>query len=117
MKCVAKYADDQYCSFVFTAGGFVDLFTLLGRVNSASWYKMVPTDLPIFLIAGEEDPVGDYGKGVRQVHASLEKAGVEDLVLRLYPEMRHEILNEIGREGVYTDLLLWLEKRCKLPQS
>ena len=76
----------------------------------------VPTDLPVLLVAGDADPVGDYGKGVSLVHSWLEKAGVEDLILRLYPEMRHEILNELGREAVYTDLLLWLEKRCKLAQ-
>ena len=117
MKCVAKYADDKFCSFIFTAAGFEDLFTLLGRVNHVGWAKTVPVDLPVLLIAGEEDPVGAYGKGVRQVYAQLEKAGVQDLVLRLYPEMRHEILNELGRESVYTDLLLWLEKRYQLLQG
>ena len=93
------------------------MFTLLGRVNEPGWAATVPTDLPILLVAGEADPVGDYGKGVRVVHSRLEAAGVEDLRLKLYPEMRHEILNEVGREGVYTDLLLWLEKRCKLAQT
>ncbi len=117
MKCVAKYADDKYCAFMFTVSGFVDMFTLLGRVNEPGWAATVPTDLPLLLVAGEADPVGDYGKGVRVVHSRLEAAGVEDLRLKLYPEMRHEILNEVGREGVYTDLLLWLEKRCKPAQT
>ena len=116
MKTVVKYTDDKYCSFIFTTRGFEDMFTLLGRVNDEGWAATVPTDLPVLLVAGDADPVGDYGKGVSLVHSWLEKAGVEDLILRLYPEMRHEILNELGREAVYTDLLLWLEKRCKLAQ-
>lgn len=114
LKTVAKYADDPYCTFIFTTRGFEDMFTLLGRVNEEGWAATVPTDLPILLVAGEADPVGDYGKGVTTVYNRLEMAGVKDLVIRLYPEMRHEILNELGREAVYTDLLLWLEKHCKL---
>lgn len=116
MKTVVKYADDQYCSFIFTARGFVDMFTLLKRVSRPEWAATVPVDLPVLLIAGAEDPVGNYGKGVREVHERLKRASVKELSLILYPEMRHEILNELGREGVYTDLMLWLEARLEVPE-
>ena len=53
------------------------------------------------------------GKGVRKAHASFRKAGVKDLQLKLYPGMRHEILNETNREEVYADLLLWLNTHKK----
>ena len=55
------------------------------------------------------DPVGDYGKGVKKVEELLRQAGVKDLELKLYPEGRHEMLNEINRDEVYRDVLRWLE--------
>ena len=64
------------------------------------------------LTAGEEDPVGSFGKGVREVDSLLREAGVRDLTMRLYPGARHEILNEINRREVYADILDWLSKRC-----
>ncbi len=111
METVNRYADDKYCTFIFTVSGFVDMFTLLGRVNQKNWASQVPVRLPILLVAGEADPVGDYGKGVVWVGDRLREAGIKDLDLKLYPDMRHEILNEIGREAVREDLTAWLEQR------
>ena len=71
----------------------------------------MPKGLPIYLIAGEEDPVGSYGQGPRQVAGWLEEAGIEDVTLKLYPAMRHEILNENGKEQVYADVLHWLREK------
>ena len=59
-------------------------------------------------MSGEEDPVGDYGRGVRFVHDSLKGAGVENLKLKLYPGARHELFNEINRDEVFADLCEWL---------
>lgn len=106
---VRKYEQDPLCSFVFTASGFRDLFTLLGKVSAKDWAGKVPKDLPIFLIAGEDDPVGNYGKGVRQVERMLRNAGIRDLSCRLYPGGRHEILNETNRQEVYEDVWKWLQ--------
>ena len=70
---------------------------------------MVPVDLPIFLVSGAMDPVGQYEKGVREVHDRLALAGSKDLVMKLYEGCRHEILNERNRETVYQDILRWIE--------
>ncbi len=109
-EIIEKYAGDERCTFIFTAGGFADLFTLLRRVNGKKWGASVSKDLPVLLISGSEDPVGNYGKGVRQVNEMLKKAGHNKTEMVLYPEMRHEILNEVGKEQVYDDLLAWVEK-------
>ena len=61
----------------------------------------MPYPLPILLISGEMDPVGDYGKGVRQVYRDLKKTGHGDVTLKLYPGDRHEILNETDRDAVF----------------
>ena len=66
--------------------------------------------LPVFFIAGGDDPVGSYGKGVYTAAEEFKKAGMEDVSIRIYPMGRHEILNEINRKDVYQDVLHWIEK-------
>ena len=70
---------------------------------------MIPFDLPVFIVSGEEDPVGDYGKGVRKVYDQYLKNGITNVSMKLYPGLRHEILNEAGHDVVDHDLLQWLE--------
>lgn len=110
---VRKYEQDPLCTFIFTTAGFRDLFALLESVSSPKWAASVPKDLPVLLISGEDDPVGDYGKGVRRVACMLEKAGLRDLCCRLYPGCRHEILNETNRSEVYRDVWQWLRRAAE----
>ena len=70
-------------------------------------------ELPVFLIAGGDDPVGNYGKGVRRAADAFRKAGMTDVSVHIYPLCRHEILNEINREEVYGDILQWLSSHMK----
>ena len=102
---VARYMKDPFCNYRFTVRGYIDLFTLLGAVSKKDWADKMPKDLPILLMAGEEDPVGNYGRGVRTVRDRLLAAGVTDVTLKLYPDDRHEIHNELDRETVWADLL------------
>ena len=67
-------------------------------------------NLPIYLIAGDADPVGEYGYGVKQVAADLKKSGHRKVDIKLFKGMRHEILNEIDRADVMKDILAWLDK-------
>lgn len=107
---VEKYSVDPFCQFIFTARGFEDLFTLVKRISSKKWAGMVDKNLPIFLIAGEMDPVGKYGKGVKTVANRLKEAGVKDVDLKLYKDDRHEILNEEDRDVVYQDIANWIKR-------
>ncbi len=105
-----KYAGDELCSFTFTASGYRDLFSLLRSVSGRDWAETVPKDLPVLLTSGGMDPVGDFGQGVTRVYHRLKEAGVRDVELKLYPESRHEVLNETDREQVYEDVRAYLEK-------
>ena len=71
-------------------------------------YKRQPHDLPLLYVAGDADPVGKCGRAVAAAAESMEAAGAEDLTLRLFPGMRHEILNEFGKEEVYDFILNWI---------
>lgn len=108
---VQKYMDDELCGFMFTVNGFRTLFTLLKSISGKSWYSAVPQALPILVISGEADPVGDYGKGVRQVYRDLKKSGHRFVTMKLYPDARHELLNETNRDEVYADISAWLTAR------
>lgn len=107
---VDRYLQDPKCTFLFTAAGFRDLFTMVSCCNSQEWYSALPKQLPILLISGDMDPVGDYGKGIKTVKEQLLKQGLRDVSMILYPQARHELLNEINKEEVFADLLRWLQE-------
>lgn len=107
---VDRYILDDYCGYLFTAAGYRDMFTLLSSVSSEAWSNAVPKSLPVLLISGEMDPVGDYGKGVRKVADMLKNSGRDKVTLKLYEDARHEILNETNRADVYSDILAWIKE-------
>jgi len=109
---VDKFIDDEKCGFIFTALGFRDLFTLLDSVSHTSWYESVPTSLPIFAIYGGMDPVGAYGKGVKKIVDKLRSTG-HNVTDKLYPNCRHELLNETNNKEVYADVLEWIDNEIK----
>ncbi len=105
---VDKYVEDPYCGNVFTAGFFVDLLTGLSEIFKPGNVDKIPKSLPVLIFSGAMDPVGD-SKGVEAVFNSYKKAGISDIELKLYPEGRHEMLNETNREEVYNDVISWLD--------
>ena len=107
----ASYAgvdDDPKCSFIFTNAGFRDLFRLLDSVTGRKWSDRVPRQLPILLLSGDMDPVGQYGKGPGKVAGWLKASGVRDVTVKLYPGARHELHNETNKDEVIADLLGWM---------
>ena len=105
---VEKYNNDKYCNYIFTVSGYRDLFRMLEAVSGEDWATKVPTDLPILLISGEDDPVGSYGKGVCAVAGALAHAGAQKLKTVLIPGARHEVLNETDRADTYALIDGWI---------
>ncbi len=103
------YERDEYCGFGFTLNGYKGLVGILGEVSSPKWANDVPKELPILIVSGEDDPVGDYSKGVKTVYDRLKEAGIKDIRLKLFENDRHEILNETDNEEVYKYLLDYLD--------
>lgn len=106
-----KYANDPLCGYVFTVNGYFHMFSGMAKMNTQEKACKIPTELPIFFVAGAEDPVGNFGKGVENVYKRYQNCGMKDVMIKLYENDRHEILNEYDREQVYQDILSWLEKR------
>jgi len=110
---VREYNDDKRCTFIFTLSAYRDMFDGLIEIADLQNIMKIPKTLPIFLVAGEKDPVGNFGKGVVQVFNMYKNAGIKDLSIKLYVDDRHEILNETDKATVYEDLLTWIKQRCE----
>lgn len=112
-QVVRLYQSDAKCNFIFTATGFRDLFALMLYANHAKSFRSTPKNLPILMLAGDMDPVGNYGEGVRQVANLYRAAGILDLDVIFYKGGRHEILNETNHGEVFADISRWLEQCLK----
>ena len=73
--------------------------------------------MPLLFVSGDMDPVGNYGKGVKQIYENYKLCGIKDIDIKLYKDGRHEILNELEYENVYNDIYNWLEERIKITQK
>ena len=109
MEIVKKNEADPYDNFMFTLNGYKGLLQTVLFDCLQKNIKKIPKELPILFASGDQDPVGDMGKGVKKVYTLFEKAGIQDLHCKMYPGARHEILNEINRLEVYSDLLEWMK--------
>ena len=102
------YEADPLCGFCFTAGGYNEMFRLLKSISGPEWAAKVPQSLPVLIIAGGMDPVGEKGKGPLEVNELLVDRELSDVDCRIYDGMRHEVLNEIGKEEVMGDVADWV---------
>ncbi|MEO1263108.1 MAG: alpha/beta hydrolase [Bacteroidota bacterium] len=108
-KEVDKYINDPACGTVFTTGFFIDLLYGVNLTNSKYIFETTPKELPLYLFAGALDPVGNNGKGVKEVYEKYKKTGTINLNIKLYENGRHEMLNEVNRQEVFRDILNWLQ--------
>lgn len=108
-KIVDLYCENKYCNFKFTVNGYRTLFEVLTFIQKDYNIENIPRELPLLFLAGGMDPVGNYGKSVNEICCEYKKKGINDVSMKLYPDDRHEILNELDREQVYGDILRWLE--------
>lgn len=113
-EIVDEYIADKYCGFLFSAQGMNDLVKLNIAANTDEWYKKIPKELNILLISGDMDPVGNYSKGIKEIHDKLISTGHRNVNMKLYSQGRHEILNELNKEEVYKDIVDFADKCMKL---
>ncbi len=108
---VDAYVSNPLNQFVFTVNGYNNLFRGLRFAERQENLDKIPKDLPILVVSGAKDPVGEFGKGPQLVAEYYRKTGIRDVTLKLYENDRHEILNELDKETVDHDILQWLEAR------
>ena len=108
---VSAYYADPRCGFRFTLGAYRDFMKILKDLAAEKGFETIPRDLPVLMISGMEDPLGNYSKDVLKVYNRYIELGMNDMNVMLYPEDRHEILNETDRDIVYNDVLSWLVEK------
>ncbi len=110
-ESVEKYLNDPACAIVPTTQFFADLFKGLGEIHDTDEIRKVPKKLPILLFSGNEDPVGNNGKGVWEVAKQYDNAGLKDVTVLLYEGGRHEMLHEKNRNHVFEAVNDWIGKK------
>ena len=108
---VDAYVADPHCGEPVTVGLFRDMLGGIGFVGKASNLEKMDKRLSVFFISGDQDPVGDMGKGVERACAGFRRAGLTDVSIKLYHGLRHEILNERSNRFVYRDVAKWIADR------
>lgn len=105
---VQKYIDDPLCGFIPSCSLFRDMMTGVKFITNKKNLTAMNKDMPVYFMSGDMDPVGECGKGVQKAYNNFLEAGMKDVSIKLYPGGRHEMLNEINKDEVYTDILTWL---------
>ncbi len=104
------FINDKYNGIHFSNNGFYTVLNLQNKATKKKWAKNIPLDFPLFFVSGSDDPIGNFGKGIENIVRKLEKQKFTKVKMKLYPKMRHEILNEDIKEEVYQDILKWMNR-------
>jgi alpha-beta hydrolase superfamily lysophospholipase len=106
---VDRYIADPLCGFQMANAYWRDFATALAQLYRPQSMKQIRADLPVYLFSGDHDPVGHMGRGVeRLAECYRNTVGSRDVTLRLYPDVRHDLLHENNRDEVAADVLAWI---------
>lgn len=109
-KAVDAYCADPMCGFAECAGLDRDMLFGIQLNQKKDNLARMEKDLPVLFIAGAQDPVGNFGKGVRQSAEAFRKAGMRCVDVKLYKNSRHEIHNDVEKEQVFADIYRWISE-------
>lgn len=109
-EIVDKYIADEACGYLFTLNGFITLVKSVDRLNNKKLLNNMPKELPVIFMSGADDPVGNYGEGVKRAYGQFIDAGMINTSMKLYPGLRHEILNEKCKKDIYEDIMEFIKK-------
>lgn len=111
---VQRYVQDPRCGFRASAGLWMELLAIGGRLREPARLARIPRGLPILILCGSDDPATRGVRGSTALERAYHGAGMKDVTLRIYEGARHELLNEIPecRDQVTRDLIAWWDRRC-----
>lgn len=107
-ECVDCYIADPLCGFTFTVNGFATVYEMISRIQKQENLEKIPKELPVRIVSGTDDPIGEYGEGVQRAYESLKAVGLKNLSMKLYATDRHELVNETDKEMVIQDICDWI---------
>lgn len=104
------FLNDPLCGIPFTNNGYYTLLSVNLKATVNNWSRKLDRNLPLLFLSGKDDPIGNFGKGIEKTISSLKSQGFRNITYKLYPGMRHEILNEDIKLDVYDEIIQWLNK-------
>jgi alpha-beta hydrolase superfamily lysophospholipase len=107
---VDAYVADPACGFGLNPRGTASMLDGLADTGDSARLAGIRSDLPIYLLSGEADPLAGGGALIELVADRYRQAGVTDVTVALYPGARHEVFNEINRDEITADLVTWLDR-------
>ena len=110
-EAVDAYINDKRIDFIFTLNAFYYMFKGMVSLYDKDYMDKIPKNLPLILLSGDKDPVGNMGMDVKRLYDACMEAGLADVAMKLYKDDRHEILNELDKENIYEDILNWIYDR------
>jgi len=108
---VHEYTGDDLCGYTFTVSAYRDLFKMVSLLKSSKYFFNINKELKLLLISGENDPCTGGNKGRTHSRKILTEAGFTDIEEKIYIGLRHEILNEEGKEAIVNDILAFYNKK------
>ena len=114
---VDAYMHNELNQFMFTTNGYANLFRTIQKAQDPVRIAQIPSDLPVLIVSGGKDPVGHAGKDPQKLAEIYRKAGIRDVTCKIYPEDRHEILNELDKDVVDQDILTWIRERMPVANA
>ncbi|MGL5085119.1 MAG: lysophospholipase [Clostridium sp.] len=108
---VDKYMNDELCGFICTTSYYYDLVKGLWKIHDIENLNKIPKNLPIYIFAGDKDPVGYEGRGIVNLYNTYKNIKIEDVEYKLYKDGRHEMLNEKDKNIVMDDIIKWIDKK------
>ena len=109
---VDEYNAGKLTTFLFTVNGYRGLMKMILYVRKPRNIKRIPKELPMLMMSGLDDPVGEYGKGVYRAYDSYH-GHLEDIDLRLFEDCRHELCNELNKEEIYSEIYEWIDNHME----
>ena len=102
-----KFEADPLCRFFFSNASLYELFTVMRKLERHEDFERISGELPVLILSGTEDPVGEKGAGAVRLYSELGRLGFKNVEMKLYPGARHELLHEQNREEVFSDIRKW----------
>ncbi len=100
--------NDRLCRYVYSVCSYREIFKALRDISSEEWAQNVPISLPVYLISGDRDPLGENGKGIEEVFSRLEERELCNLSMKLCKDGRHSIFTDVMKDEVFLDVIKWV---------
>jgi len=111
VKVVLDFINDPFCTIPRSVDFFLEFLYGIKEVHKKENIEKIPKNTPIFIISGDKDPVGHWGSDIPTLARLYGKTGIKDVTYKLYKDARHELVNELNRDEVINDIIMWMNKR------